>query len=172
MKTEPEDLYTAADVKAVRELLIKEQDQLCAMTGVPTAIKDFHLDHAHDNEQLVRGALHKQSNMCLGKIENLAVRYLNYWYPHGLPNFLRKAADYLEKHPDERWRHNGWIKRVQIMFNRLPEPAKKKVLLKLGINPTGNNSVERKKLFQSALLTRAYGYNKLKTVIQKYEPSN
>lgn len=169
MKTEPEDLYTASDVKAVRELLIKEQDQLCAMTGVPTAIKDFHLDHAHDNEQLVRGALHKQSNMMLGKIENLAVRYLNYWYPHGLPYFLRATADYLEKQHDTRWRHNGWIKRVNIMFNKLTEPNKKKVLTELGVETKANNAAERKKLFQAAVLSRKYGYNHLRLVIQKYQ---
>ena len=35
-----EDLYTPADVKRVRDLLIREQDRLCGITGVPTALSD------------------------------------------------------------------------------------------------------------------------------------
>lgn len=160
-----QDLYNAADVKKVREQLVKEQGGKCAVTGIPTAPSDFHLDHRHDDEQLVRGALHKQSNMCLGKIENLAVRYL-YWYPHGLPEFLRACADYLEKPPDKRFRHNGWLKRSQVWFNKLTEPQKKLVLQELG-QPPGANAKERKALFQKVLLQRQHGYDTIRSTINK-----
>lgn len=158
-----QDLYNAAEVKKVREQLVKEQDQLCAITGIPTAPSDYHLDHAHDDDQLVRGAAHKQANMALGKIENLAVRYL-YWYPHGLPAFLRACADYLERPPDKRFRHPGWIKKANVWFNKLTEPQKKLVLQELG-QPPGANAKERKALFQKALLTKQHGYDTIRSTI-------
>lgn len=163
-----EDLYNTADVKRVREYLIKEQGLKCALTGLPTAIRDYHTDHAHDQEQLVRGAIHKHANMLLGKIENLQVRYLKHWYKGSLSDFLRACAEYLDRPPDKRWRHTGWIRRIGIMFNKLPEPAKKKVLLELGLTNTGTNAAERKKLFQSTVLSKKYGYNALRDIIQKH----
>lgn len=160
-----EDLFTPADVKRVREQLVKEQNRLCAITGVPTAVTDFHLDHAHDDEQLVRGAAHRQANMALGKLENLAVRYL-YWYPHGLPAFLRACADYLEKPHDRRWRHVGWLKKAHTMFNKLTEPQKKAVLRELG-QFEGSNAKERKMLFQKALLTKKFSFDTIRETIKK-----
>lgn len=158
-----QDLFTPADVKKVREQLVKEQNQRCAITGVPTSPLDFHLDHAHDDEQLVRGAAHKQANMALGKIENLAVRYL-YWYPDGLPAFLRACADYLEKPHDRRWRHVGWLKKAHVMFNKLTEPQKKLVLQQLG-QSLGSNAKERKVLFQKALLTKMFSFDTIRNTI-------
>lgn len=151
------DLYNTADVKTVREQLIKEQQGLCAITGIPTASNNFALDHKHDDEQLVRGAAHKQANAALGKLENLAVRYL-YWYPDGLPEFLRKCADYIEREPDRRWRHPGWLKRANIMFNKLKESQKDFVLIAME-QQACKNGIERKKLFQKTLLTRQHSYD-------------
>jgi hypothetical protein len=158
------DLYNTADVKKVREILIQEQDGLCAITGIPTASNNFALDHKHDEEQLVRGAAHKQANAALGKLENLAVRYL-YWYPEGLPEFLRACAAYIEKKPDRRWRHPGWLKKANTLFNKLKESDKDKVLSALG-QPTCKNGVERKKLFQKALLTREFKYDTIRQIIE------
>ena len=157
------DLYNTADVKTVREQLIKEQQGLCAITGIPTASNNFALDHKHDDEQLVRGAAHKQANAALGKLENLAVRYL-YWYPDGLPEFLRKCADYIERQPDRRWRHPGWIKKVNTMFNKLKESHKDVVLVALG-QTKGKNGAERKKLFQKAVLTKQFSYATIRALI-------
>lgn len=159
------DLYNTADVKKVREQLIKEQDGLCAITRMPTASNNFALDHKHDEEQLVRGAAHKQANAALGKLENLAVRYL-YWYPEGLPQFLRMCADYIEREPDRRWRHPGWIKKAGTSFNKLKEAHKDVVLVALG-QTKGKNATERKKLFQRAVLTREYSYDTIRALIQE-----
>lgn len=158
-----EDLYTPADVKRVRDLLIREQDRLCGITGVPTALSDYHLDHRHDDQQYVRSAAHKQANMALGKLENLAVRYL-YWYPHGLPDFLRKCADYLEKPADKRWRHPGWMKKITTLFNKLPTKSQDNVLQYL-LQTKGNNSEERKKLFKKALLSKDFNFDQVKALI-------
>lgn len=160
------DLFTTADVKQVRQQLIAEQAGLCAATGVPTRNEDFHLDHAHDSEQLVRGALHKQANMMLGKIENLHLRYLAYWYPHGLPDFLRKIADYLEKPHDKRFRHPGWMKKIQVEFNKLNEQQKKAVLRSFQIEP-GPNAAQRKLQFQQAIKSKQYGFEELRDLLIK-----
>lgn len=160
------DLFTQEDVKQVRNQLVKEQKGKCALSLVPTAEKDYHLDHAHDDEQLVRAALHKQSNMLLGKLENLQVRYLGYWYPGTLSDFLRAAADYLEKPKDSRWRHPGWLKKMQTKFNKLNAEQMKYVLLALD-QPEGKNLQQRKLSFKKALLTKQHGFVTITQLLEK-----
>lgn len=161
-----EELYTAADVKRVKELLYKEQQGLCALSKQEFGIKDFHTDHSHDDTQLVRAVLYKQSNMALGKIEGLWTRYLKYWYNGSLSDFLRQSADYLERPVDTRFRHPGWLGRVSTDFNKLKESSKDRVLLALG-QPKGSNAKQRKELFRKAILTRQFGYEMLKDLIVK-----
>jgi len=79
------DLYTPKDVAQVRALYIQEQDQNCALTGLHTELDKFVLDHRHNEEQLVRGAIHTHANSLLGRIEGLEARYLSHWYSEGLP---------------------------------------------------------------------------------------
>jgi hypothetical protein len=152
------DLYNTTDVKKVRELLTKEQDNKCAVTGLDIPAKQHVLDHAHDETQLVRGVLHRQVNAFAGKAENAFVRLIAWWYPNDLPTLLRECADYLEKEPDTRYRHNGWIKKVNTLFNKLKEAQKDAVLLAMN-QPVGKNGVERKKLFQKAILTKEFSYD-------------
>ena len=110
------DLYTSDDIKKVRKVLLSEQNNKCLLTGLPISLSDSHTDHAHDSEQLVRGALHRHANLTLGKLEGLWLRYLSFWYPNDLPTFLRQAADYLDRPKDRRWRYTGWIKKLQTRF--------------------------------------------------------
>ena len=159
------DLYTQADIKRIRQLLYEEQQGLCELTKLPVEFKDVHLDHAHDSEQLVRGVLHKAANMSLGKIENIAVRYL-YWYPYTLPEFLRQVADYLEKEKDTRYRHVDWQKRVRVMYNKLNAKQQNKVLTVLG-SIEGGNIKSRKELFAKVVLDRNLGYNVIVETIEK-----
>lgn len=163
------DLYTPTDVKKVRQQLIEEQDFKCKLTQVATAVKDYHCDHKHDDNQLVRGALHKSCNMALGKLENIYARYLGYWYPNDLPTFLRQAADYIEhfeKEPDTRYRHVGWIRKINTRFSQLSESQKKSLLQSLG-QPEGKNSKERRELFRKSVLSREHGFEKLTEMINK-----
>lgn len=161
-----EDLFNPKDIARIRALLIKEQDKLCAITGIPTKPEDYHLDHAHDTEQLVRGAVNKNANMLIGKIENLQVRYLNHWYPHGLPAFLRACADYLDKPKDRRYRHSGWLKKAMVNFNKLKVQQQNNVLKSLG-QPSGSNLTERRKLFSKALLTKQFSYDTIMNLLNK-----
>lgn len=163
MKTE--DLHTPADIKRVRDFLVKEQEGLCAITGVKLEQGKVHLDHRHDDQQLVRGAVHHQGNMMLGKLENLATRYL-YWYPHGLPSFLRACADYLDLPVDKRFRHNGWKKKAMTLFNKLSS-KQQDYLLQCLDQPTGKNLVERRANFQKAICSKAFTYERLYVLIDK-----
>lgn len=163
-----EDLYTAEDVKRVKTLLYKEQQGKCALSDIDMQLKDVHTDHLHDDEQLVRGALYKQSNMVLGKLEGLWTRYLSYWYPSTLPEFLRASAAYLERSeatPDRRFRHNGWLKKVKVWFNKLPAKKMDEVLVQLGSSP-GKNLVDRKAKFAKVVLDRSLGYDTISQVIK------
>ena len=169
MKARTKDLYTTSDVAQVRAILIQEQDQCCAITGLHTELRDFVCDHKHDEEQLVRGALHKHANSLLGRIEGLEPRYLRHWYPHSLPEFLRGCADYLEQteiKPDRRWRHPNWTKKVKTKFNALNEKQKNKVLVLLGGNER-QNATERKSAFNTILLTKKYSYDTIMLTIKQ-----
>jgi hypothetical protein len=155
------DLYNTADVKKVRELLTKEQDNKCAVTGLDIPVKQHVLDHNHDETQLVRGVLHRQTNAFLGKVEGAYTRMINWWYPNDLSTLLRECADYLEKEPDTRYRHN---KKINTEFNKLKEAQKDSVLIALG-KPAGKNAAERKKLFQTSILTKQFSYDTLRDII-------
>lgn len=159
------DLYTQADIKRIRQLLYNEQNGLCALTKLPVEFTSTHTDHNHDSEQLVRGVLHKAANMSLGKIENIATRYL-YWYPYTLPEFLRQVADYLEHEQDTRFRHVNWMKLVKTRFNKLNAQQQNNVLIALG-STKGTNPKLRKELFAKVVLDRNMGYNVILETIEK-----
>jgi hypothetical protein len=163
------DLYNTKDTTRIRELLLKEQEGLDLLTGLPIPEKQAVTDHKHDSEQFVRGVLHRQSNASLGKLEGIWTRYLSYWYPYDLPTFLRQAADYIEKfdkEPDTRYRHPNWQKRIRTDFNKLSTKQMKQVLETFG-KPDGKNLVERKKMFASVILDKSLGYDKIRQVIDK-----
>lgn len=159
-----QDLYTTKDVKEVREALIYEQEGLDALTGLP--LNKPCLDHRHDSEQFVRGVLSNACNVALGKIESLDARYISYWYPNGLPEFLRHCADYLEQEKDTRYRHPGFLKKLQTRFNGLTEPQKKNVLEAMGL-PQGTNGKERKEEFRLALLTKCWDFATITTILNR-----
>ena len=158
------DLFTVADVKRVRDQLYEEQDGMCALTGLELERSKAVLDHAHDHEQLVRGVIHRFGNTTLGKIENLHKRYLSFWYPGTLSDFLKQCVAYLEQEQDTRFRHNGWIKKIQTLFNSLSEGQKNEVLAEFGVHGC-KNSTERKKAFKELVLSQKYSYNQLRSIL-------
>lgn len=159
------DLYNPKDVKETREALTTEQDKRDLITGIPLSQGRAVLDHAHDDEQLVRGVLLHEVNAFLGKIENAHKRHINYWLKdRTLAQLLRQVANYLEKPKDSRYRHNGWIKKINTWFNALSESQKKLVLKELG-QPEGSNAKERKALFQKAILTKQFSFDTIRSTI-------
>lgn len=165
------DLYNTAEVTKVRQQLIKEQDNKCLVTGLEIPPKQHVTDHAHDDEQFVRGILHRQVNAFLGKAENAYVRLIQWWYPNDLPTLMRECADYLEREPDKRYRHPMWIKKINTAFNKLKSSEKDQVLELMGLEK-GKNDTERKKIFQRAILTREYGYDTIRQFIGEIKNEN
>lgn len=141
-----QDLRTATDVTNVRKKLLEEQQGKDACTGLPIPEGQAVLDHAHDENQYVRGVLHRQTNAAIGKIENFYSRLLAFWYPGTISDFLRQAADYLEKEHDTRYRHPGWLKKATAMFNKLSADKQKAVLLALGANVGDTKNLKERKL--------------------------
>lgn len=164
------DLYTPADVKKVRDKLLQDQQGIDPITGLLIPDKQAVLDHDHKT-QYVRAVLHRQTNVVLGKIENMWTRYLAWWYTGSLSQFLRGVADYLDKEHPEDYTHPRWLRRVTTDFNSLPEQQKRLVLLRLG-QVEGENGAERKKLFESVLKGRKYDFNAVSQMIEKSKENN
>ncbi len=158
------DLFTTTDISKVRTLLIKEQGNISALSGLP--LEQPVLDHLHDIEQFVRGVINSKENVALGRIEGLYVRYIGYWYKGTYPEFLRLVADYIERGVDRRYRHNGWLSKVKTEFNKLNESSKDRVLIALG-SKAGKNGLERKKLFSKVILNKELGYTLILSTIKE-----
>ena len=167
-----EDLYTAKDTARIRELLFNEQNGLDLLTGLPLDKSKLVLDHRHDDEQFVRGVIHRSVNSALGRIENTWLRDLSWWYPESLSTFLRKAADYLDRPVDTRYRHPDAInKRLKVQFNKLNATQQNQVLVALG-STEGSNPSKRKELFAKIVLTRGIGYDTIRNVINDVKGEN
>jgi hypothetical protein len=163
-----QDLYTQADIAKVRDTLLKEQKGKCAALNIDikklgrTAV----LDHVHSDEQLVRAVLERECNAFLGVVENAHKRFFRYWLPTPLPDVLRALASYLERPKDTRWRHNGWLKKLQTKFNALTTKQRSTVLELLGCTVSCSNDTARKKEFAKLLKDRKLGYNRILAAIE------
>ena len=160
------DIYTPSDLKKIKELLLEEQEGKDSLTDLEIPQGKAVTDHRHDAECLVRGVLHRNCNSALGRIENTFMRDLSWWYPHSISVFLRKAADYLEKGEDTRYRHSSFIKYLKVQFNKLTAKQQNKVLTVLG-SIEGGNVKSRRDLFAKVVLDRNLGYNVIVETIEK-----
>lgn len=158
-------LYTASDVKTVRELLLAEQNGLDALTGLPIEPGKAVLDHCHDS-QYVRAVLDRQVNAMEGRVRNAFNRYLVWSYPYSLSTFLRKMADYHEKEFSQQFVHPSWIKKIKTQFNKLKSAEKDEVLCRMDGVESKNDS-ERKKQFGKLILTKLYDYDTITIYINE-----
>lgn len=162
-------LYTTKDVQAVREKLLHEQGGLDLVTKLLIPPKQSVLDHDHKT-QYVRGVLHRQTNAVLGKLENAYIRYISWWYEGTLSDFLRGCADYLDREQPQNYIHPAFVKFLQVQFNKLSEPQKKKVLAHFG-SDEGTNGKQRKALFQKVILRKENTMQEFLEVINKEKDS-
>ena len=170
IESDIEHLYTTKDVQKVREKLYKEQEGIDPITKLPIPDKQKVLDHDHSNHY-VRAVLHRQTNAVLGKIENLWVRYLAWWFTGTLSDFLRGCADYIEKEHPKEYLHPAFIKSLQVQFNKLNEKQKQNVLFKFNEH-NGCNTKERRLIFKKFILKRTHSMNEILEVIQKEKESD
>ena len=162
--SEVEHLYTPADVKRVRDSLAKKQRGIDPILDEP--FKETQVcDHDHTTQH-VRAVLNRNTNAFEGKVFNAWVRCLKWLSDKPLPEILRNLADYYEQDYSHNPIHPGFLKRLQTLFNSLPEGGKKAVLETLG-QSQGGNSTERKKLFKTALMQRKFTYEEVKNLINE-----
>jgi len=183
--TNTTDLYTATDTKKVRELLIKEQQGLDLVTQLP--LTKPCLDHAHNDEQFVRGVIDSSINSYIGHVENNFKRHIAWWSDLTVSELLRMIATYLERPVDTRYRHPKWLAKAQTEFNKLKESQKDKVLLamtqdscnntdvvsslkpadKQGDKPGAKPAAKRKALFKKLLASRKYSRDYVYDLIER-----
>lgn len=88
---------SGTDVQTLRTFLLKKQNGLCAIRGLP--IKSAVLDHQHEKGLKgtgnIRGVIDRDINIFLGKLENNCKRF-NISL-EDLPTVLRQLADYIDK---------------------------------------------------------------------------
>jgi hypothetical protein len=159
------DLYSTKDVAEVRKHLLAEQEGCDKLTGLPIPDGQAVLDHSHLT-QFTRGVLHRQSNAALGKLEGVWTRYLSYWYPGTLADFLRQAADYIDQPDDKRYVHPGWLKRVTTDFRACTAAQQCCILDDMGL-PDGKNSKERLELFSKHVKQKKLSYEQIKEIIKR-----
>lgn len=158
-----EHLYTPADVKRVRERFVKEQKGIDPILEEP--FKEVTvLDHSHVTQH-ARAALNRNTNAFEGLVINAYKRCLGWLTNKPLPEILRNLAAYLEQDYSSNPYHPGFIKRLEVDFNKLKESRKDEVLVKLGYNPEVN-SAKRKAVFKRAILTRKFTFPELQELIK------
>lgn len=168
----PESLYTAGDIKRIRDFFVKKQK------GIDPILKEAFkeppvLDHDHDSQHC-RAALNRNSNAFEGLVKNAHKRCLAWLTDVPLSTILRNLADYLEQDYSGNPYHNAWLKRVKIDFKKLPAKHQDSVTIDLqGILgkevKVGKNSKLRLEIFSSLILDRNLGYDIIKDCIDKYQ---
>ena len=127
----------------------------CPITSAD--MEDCVVDHSHDTGR-VRGVLHRQSNVLLGKIENAWKRYVQKSSAVQLPEALRNMADYLEK-DDLDLLHPYGATQLSKKFAVKKMQQQEKILLDLDLHKsdiTDLNSAERTKLFRKKITENKY----------------
>lgn len=144
MSLEPPIQLKSSELLELRELLLKEQNNICPICK--NEVKSPVVDHQHKKRVkgsgLVRGVLCRMCNVFLAKPENNCTRYgveLK-----DLPEVLRNMAEYLEKehlpfiHPSEKEKEKSVsksnynkLKRLYSGKKKFPEYPKSSKLTKL-----------------------------------------
>lgn len=162
-------LYTAAEVKAYKEKLIKEQNGIDPILKEPFK-ETVATDHCHSTQH-IRAALNRNTNAFEGLVTNAWNRCLKWLTDVPLPTILRNLADYYEQDYTHHPYHPGWIKSVKAKFNKLKSAQQDEVLVALG-SQKGNNLKDRKEKFAKIVLDRSLGYDKILACIQVHLDSD
>jgi len=120
-------------------------------------MEDCVVDHCHTSGR-IRGVLHRQSNVLLGKIENAWKRYVNKSSTIELPEALRNMADYLERENLDILHPYG-ATQLSKKFAVKKMQQQEKILLDLGFKKSDIkdlNSRERTKLFRKKITQNKY----------------
>jgi hypothetical protein len=157
------ELYTPADIKRVRDEMVKAQGGIDPILKEPFK-EPPALDHDHSTQR-VRAALNRNTNAFEGLVTNAHKRCLQWLTDKPLPEILRNLADYLEIDYSSNPYHNSWIKRCTIDYGRLKAQQQINVLQKMKVTAGGSAAV-RKEQFVKALKTKEYSFDLIKEYLK------
>lgn len=86
------------DIPILRETLLKEQNNVCALCGLPLQLENSTLDHSHKSGR-IRQVLHRNCNLYLSKFENS--RQLNKITDEMFENIINNVLTYLKTEREE-----------------------------------------------------------------------
>lgn len=125
-------ILKSADIKALREKMLTEQNNIDLLTK-DDIVKPC-LDHDH-REGHVRAVLDYNSNQFLGKVES-AWRRFGYKYSIDmLPYVLMNMAEYLEKDYEKNPIHPKHVTVLLNRFKRMNKESQDEILKSLKIKP-------------------------------------
>ena len=107
-------LRNANDIKEYRELLIKQQSGMCAVTNEPLTKPVVDHDHLNFN---TRGCINSFVNMVEGKFFKLFMKYVNKHTKLSYGDFLIKLGEYLNKNYSESPWHFMSIDKIYKRLN-------------------------------------------------------
>jgi len=164
MQNRNRSLFTAAEVKEVRDKMQELQGGIDPVLGEPFKER-LTLDHCHTSQH-VRGALGLNSNAFEGKVQNAFTRCLSWLTDKPLHEILRNLANYLEQDFSANPYHPKWRNKIQTEFNKL-NASQMKAVLELHNLEDAKNAAGRKAKFKVLTLDRSLGYDALKKSIQE-----
>jgi len=98
-----------SDLKKIRDFYYKKQKGICPILKIKVPFSETVVDHCHgangrnlgnpEESGLIRGVIHRSSNVIEGKISNSYIRTGLHKTNVTLPEFLRNLADFLENPP-------------------------------------------------------------------------
>lgn len=169
MQNRNRSLFTAAEVKEVRDKMQDLQEGIDPVLGEPFKER-LTLDHCHTSQH-VRGVLGLNSNAFEGKINNAFTRCLSWLTDKPLHEILRNLANYLEQDFSANPYHPKWRSKIQTEFNKL-NASQMKAVLELHNLEDAKNAAGRKAKFKVLTLDRSLGYDALKESLLKVKENH
>jgi len=135
----------------LREWRIANKPERCPILDIPLNDDCAVVDHDHCSG-FVRGVVHRESNVLLGKIENAWKTRMNALvqrYELDLETILKRCAIWSTKQTDIM--HPKGLPIIVRRFGRLSSKEQRKILLDNGVEPA-NNAKLRMKQYRKMLI--------------------
>lgn len=117
-----------SDVATLRSAKLSDQNGKCGICGHTVRKRDAALDHCHRSGR-VRGVVHKDCNILLGKVENFTSRYGRRMITEGrLADFLDNCSWYMHRdyeHNPLHWKHKTDEDKLRLKYKRLLRRSKR-----------------------------------------------
>lgn len=129
----------------IKEYRQQNKPDFCPILGIPLAEEDAVLDHDHKTGR-VRGVMHRQANVLVGKIENQYRRYMGKIQGLDLASVLENVAAWVQDDYSHMPLHPKGVRSVISKFRNMPKLDQVSFLESVNVDPAGN-AKERVKKF-------------------------